>query len=81
MHFVDENAQSPPIDGFSVSLVEDNFRSDIFGSSTDGEGSAFGEELSETEVGKFEVSVVADEEVFGFQVSEDDVFAVEIFEA
>ena len=81
VHFIDQNSESPPVDCFSVTLVQNNFRSDVFWSSADGEGSAFGQKLGESEVCEFEVAVVADEKVFWFQISEDDVFAVEVFEA
>ncbi len=32
VHFVDQDAQSPPVDPFAVSLVEENFRRQVLGS-------------------------------------------------
>ena len=81
VHLVDENSESPPVDCLSVALVEDDLGSDVFGGSADGEGSSLGEELGEPEVGELEVAVVADEEVFGLEVPEDDVLGVQVFEA
>ena len=64
-----------------MALVQDNFRGKVFRGTADGKGSAFVEDFGESEIGKFEVSIVGDEKIFGFEVSEDDVFAVKVFEA
>lgn len=37
-HFVDEHAQSPPVDRFSMSLVEQNLGRQVLGSAAEGEG-------------------------------------------
>ena len=73
MHFIDENSKSPPIDCFSVTLVENDFRCDILRGSTYCEGSSFCEEFRKTKISKFKISVVSDEKIFGFKVSEDDI--------
>jgi hypothetical protein len=61
-------------------LIEYDFRCDVLRRSTDGEGAAFVEYFGEPEVCEFEVAVVADQQVFGFEVAEDDVFGVHILE-
>ena len=81
VHFVDKDSQSPPVDGFSVALIQDDFWGDVFGGSTNGEGSAFVQYFGEPKIGEFEVTIVGDEKIFGFEVSEDDVLGVKVFEA
>lgn len=81
VHLVDQHSQSPPIHGLSMPLVEDDLGSDVFGGPADGEGPALSQELGEPEISQFEVAVVADEQVFRLQISEDDVLAMEVFEA
>ncbi len=80
MHLVDQNAQSPPIHFFSMSLVQNHFRSDVFRSSTDCEGSAFSQDLSKAKVSKPQIAVFVDQQVFRFEVSEDDVLGVKLLE-
>jgi hypothetical protein len=81
VHFVDKDSQSPPVDGFSVALIQDDFWGDVFGGSTNGEGSAFVQYFGESKIGEFEVTIVGDEKIFGFEISEDDVLGVKVFEA
>ena len=81
VHFVDEHAEGPPVDGLAVALIEDDFGGDVLGRAADGEGPALGEELGKAEVSEFEVAVVGDEEVLGLKVAENDVFGVEVLEA
>ena len=81
MHFVDKDSQSPPVDGFSMALIQDDFRGDVFRGSTNGEGSSFIEDFGEPEVGEFEVAIVGDEKIFWFEVSEDYVLGMKVFEA
>ena len=81
VHLVDENSKGPPVDCLSVALVEYDLGGDVFGGSADGEGSSLGEELGKSKVGELEVAIVADEEVLGLKISEDDVLGVEVFEA
>jgi hypothetical protein len=46
-----------------MALVENNFGSNVLGSSTNGEGSALSQELGKTEVSKLKISVVSDEKI------------------
>lgn len=81
VHLVNENTQSPPVDGFPMALVEDDFRSNVLGSTADGESSAFIEDFRESEVSEFQVTIVGDKKILWLEVSEDDIFAVQVFEA
>lgn len=73
VHLVDEHTQRPPINSFSVALIENDFGSDVFGGSTNREGSAFSKEFRKAKVSKFQVAVVSDQKIFRFEISEDDV--------
>jgi hypothetical protein len=64
-----------------MALVENNLRGDVFRSTTNGEGSAFIEDLGETKISQFEVSVIGNEKIFRFEVSENDVLAMKVLEA
>jgi hypothetical protein len=64
-----------------VALVQDDFRGNIFRGTTNSKGSAFIKDFGKSEIGQFEVSVVGDEKIFGFEVSEDNIFAMKVFEA
>lgn len=64
-----------------MALIENDFGCDVFWGSADCECPAFGEEFSKSEVSKLKISVIADEQIFWFKISEDDVFGVQIFEA
>jgi hypothetical protein len=74
-HLVDEDAQSPPVDGLAVSLVMEDFGSKILGSSTEGEGPVL-YDFGETEICKLEVTVRANQYVFWLEVPVNDVFGV-----
>jgi hypothetical protein len=64
VHLIDQYSESPPVNSFSVTLIEDDLRGDVFWGSTDGEGSALGQKLGKTEVCEFEVAVIANEQIF-----------------
>lgn len=50
IHFVDEHTQSPPVYSLSMALIQNNFRSNVFWSSTDCERSPFIKNLGKTKV-------------------------------
>ena len=79
IHFVDENAQGPVIDGFSVAFIEQNLGSDIFWGSAEGVGSV-DHDFGEPEIGQFQVSEGAHQQILGLQVSVYDVHAVHVVE-
>lgn len=64
-HFVGQNAECPPVDWLAVTLVEEDFRRKIFGSSAQGVGPGLAV-LGEAEVGKFEIALLVNKYVFWF---------------
>jgi hypothetical protein len=62
-----------------VPLVLEDFRGEVLGGATKGESSIF-YGFSESEICEFEVTVSADEDVFGFEVAVDDVAGVKVLE-
>lgn len=81
MHFVDEDTESPPIHSLSVPLIEDDLRRDVLRCSTDGKSSTLSEHLRESKVSQLQVAVISDQQILRLEISEDDVLAVQIFEA
>ena len=66
VHFINEYTESPPINGFSMSLVKDDLRSNVFRSSTNSEGSAFIENFSKSKISQFQVAIIGNEKIFRF---------------
>ena len=64
-HFVGKNSEGPPVDWLAVTLVEEDFRRKIFGSSAQGVGPGLAV-LGEAEVGKFEIALLVNKYVFWF---------------
>ena len=64
-HFVDEDSQSPPVDGFAVALARQYLRGQVLWGAAEGEGTVF-DYFSEAEIGQLEVTVMGDEDVLGF---------------
>lgn len=81
MQFVDQHTQSPPVDGFPVASVKDDLGSDILRSSANGESPAFIEDLSESKICEFQITIICDEQVLRFQIPEDYTFDMEVLEA
>ena len=79
MHFVNEHSQSPPVDGLSMALIQNDFWGDVFRGSADGEGSTFIKDFGEPKISEFEVSIVGNEKIFWFKVSKDDILGVKVF--
>lgn len=88
-HFVNKNTKTPPIDRLTVTLIQKNFRSQVFWGSTKSISSSF-TVFGKTEVSEFKISVTCDQEIFGFKISIklekgalkepiDNVLRVEIF--
>lgn len=50
VHFINQDTESPPINGLSMALVENDFRGDVLRSTANGEGSAFIEDFGETKI-------------------------------
>ena len=78
-HLVDEDTARPPVDRLAVSLVEDDLRREVLGSTAqrpclDGRV----DPLGKAEISHLHVAEVVEEEVLGLQVSEDDVLVVQM---
>jgi len=76
-HLVGENAESPPIDGLAMAFVKENLGGEILGSSTEGVRAGLAV-LCEAEVRQLEVALGVDEDVFGLQVTVDNVQRVQV---
>ena len=77
VHLIDQNSQGPPVDRLSVTLVEEHFGGKILGRSTKRVGTSL-TVLGEAEIGKLEVTLLVDENVFGLQIAVDDVQRVKV---
>lgn len=78
MHLVDQNSKRPPIHSLSMPLIQNHLRSYVLRRSTDGKRSSLGQKLGKSEVSELQVAIIADQQVFRLEVSEDDVFGVQI---
>jgi hypothetical protein len=72
IHLIDKNAQCPPIDTSTMTLVENHLRSKVFRSSTKSICSGF-YYFGETEVSQLQVSILSDEQVFRFQIPVNNI--------
>lgn len=79
VHFINQDTEAPPVDRLGVTSVQQNFGSDVFGGSADSVSSLL-DDLGKTVIDKFEVSIFADHDVFGLQISVYDVLAMEVLE-
>ena len=63
-----------------MALLCDHFRGHVLGSATNGVRVVLALDvgLGESEVGEFNVAVLADQDVFGLKVAVDDIFGVEV---
>ena len=81
VHFVNKNSQSPPVNGFSVALVQNDFRGNVLRSTADGECSSFIKHFSKSEICKFQVTIVSDQKILRFEVPKNNIFAMQVFKA
>lgn len=49
-----------------MTLIEDDFGSDVLRSTANGEGSSFGEELGKAKVSQLEVTIISNEQILRF---------------
>lgn len=79
---IHEDAESIPVDGVRVALVLDNFRSNILWCTAERVGPLMlVHGLNEAKVGKFDVPIIGQQDILGFQISEDHILAVQVFQA
>lgn len=79
IHFVDEDTECPPVDRFSMSLVEKDLRSKVLGGSTERKRPGL-DDFGEAEVCQFQIAIFANKKILWFQVSIDNVLRMEILE-
>ena len=81
-HLVDQNTESPPIDGAAVFLVEQDLGRHKFGSATESASRAAVPHvfLAETVIGNLDVTVECEENVVEFQITVDDTVFVEVLQ-
>ena len=77
-HLIKKNSKSPPIDSFAMSLIKQNFRSNVLRCAADGICS-FCDHFCEAEVYKLQVSIRSNHNIFRFQISIDYFLALQIF--
>ena len=71
---IHEDAESIPVDGVRVALVLDNFRSNILWCTAERVGPLMlVHGLNEAKVGKFDVPIIGQQDILGFQISEDHI--------
>ena len=80
-HLIDEDPKSPPVDGFGMTLVEKDFRGDVFRSTAESVGTRTRfDDLGETEIGELGVTVGQHKKIFGLEIAMDDVQGVDVLE-
>jgi len=78
-HLVDQDAQGPPVDGFSVALVQQDLRRDVLRRAANRER-ALRDDLREAEIDQLKIPVVSDHDVLRLQVPVADVLRVQVLE-
>jgi hypothetical protein len=61
-----------------MALVQQNLGCQVLGSATESVGPGFNY-LGETEIGKFEVTVLRDKQILRFEIPENNVLVVQVF--
>jgi hypothetical protein len=79
VHFVHQDSEGPPIHRLAVTSVQKDLRGDVFGSTTDSVSSLL-DDLSKAIIDKLEVTICADHDVFGLEISVDDVLGMQVLE-
>ena len=81
-HLVSQHAKGPPIDGESVTFVDDHFRSKILWRATEGISHAISRllDLGEAKISELKVALAIEEHILWLQVSVDDPVDVEVLE-
>lgn len=78
-HFIHKYSYRPPINWLSMALIEQDFRSNILGSTTNGVCSLTND-LCKPKVNELQEAVVTNHDVLRFQVSVHNVFVMQVFE-
>mmetsp|Transcript_17384 Transcript_17384/g.43294 ORF Transcript_17384/g.43294 Transcript_17384/m.43294 type:complete len:422 (+) Transcript_17384:372-1637(+) len=85
VHFVNDSAKRPPVHLFAISLVAviavklDNFGGKILGCTTNRPGLLVAKDLlAQTKISEVDMSVLADKDIFGLQITVDDTTGVKM---
>lgn len=79
VHFIDENTKGPPVDGLAVTLVQENLRCKILGSTTECVGASLAV-LGKTKVSQLQIAFIINKDVLGLEITVDDVLRVKVLE-
>jgi hypothetical protein len=78
-HFVEKDTESPPVDGFRMTFVKNNFGREVLRGSAEGVSLSI-DDLSKTEVSQLQITVCINQNVFRFQVSIHNILSVQVLE-
>lgn len=76
-HLKDKDAQGVPIDGLAIPLGLDDFWGEVIRGTTQSPGDV-GDMFGEAKVGDLDVTQGVEEDIFGFEITVDDVTFVEV---
>lgn len=79
VHLVDEYAEGPPVNSLAMALVQQDLGSEVFWGPAQSVGSSL-DYLGEAEVSEFEIAVVGNQQVLGFEISENNIFIMQMLE-
>lgn len=79
VHFVEEHAEGPPVDGLAMAFIQQDFGREVLGGSAQSVSSAL-TVLGEAEVRQFQIPGFIDQNILGFQISVNDVLRVQVLE-
>ena len=78
-HFINNDPERPPINRLAMALILQNFWGEILRRATKGKSSVL-DHFSKTKISQLNVAIRRNEQVFRFEVSVDDIFAMEVLE-
>ena len=78
-HLVRQDSEGPPVDGLTVTFVQQHFGSEVLGRTAQSISARLAV-LSEAEIGQLEVAFLVDKDIFWLKITVDDVERVEILE-
>ena len=79
MHFVNKDSKGPPVDGASVTFVQEDLRCNVLWSSANCV-SSLSDCLREPKIDHFEVAVASNHNILRLQIPVADVLGVEVIE-
>ena len=76
-HLVQQDAERPPVDSLTMTFIKQNLGRNVLRSSTNCIGSLL-DDLGETEINQFEITVRLDHNVLGLQITVDNLLGLKI---